>query len=301
MRASTKRSNPSKEDSSVSSSEEKTIPFLRRLTDMLLENEEFISFEPGCHIDKDGKRVLGKIVVHDRVKVESSILPRYFNHSSFASLRRQLNYFAFTRIGKGRQRGATYCNEGVVVLEDILSLKRRSVTNSSAATVAAANAVKKATAKEEAITASKAAKEDKPKNKPNKRMRLTPPASTTTNSKVTIGISDLGTTRNVTQQQTPTCSVVPALTPARVTPVGHLTNQQVPPKRISLDLTSSSTSALTPPQKSVPLLQSVIFNTTHHHNVMEPPKPTPTTVYGDDDILAGCKALLCFSRGIPSR
>jgi hypothetical protein len=41
-------------------------------------------------------------------------------------LRRQLNYFSFTRIGKGRQRGATYCNEGVVELNDILMLKRRS-------------------------------------------------------------------------------------------------------------------------------------------------------------------------------
>lgn len=57
--------------------------------------------------------------------MESEVLPRYFNHASFASLRRQLNYFSFTRIGKGRQRGATYCNEGVVELHDILRLKRR--------------------------------------------------------------------------------------------------------------------------------------------------------------------------------
>ncbi len=54
-------------------------------------------------------------------------MPRYFNHASFASLRRQLNYFAFTRVGKGKQKGATYCNEKVIELLDILTLKRRVV------------------------------------------------------------------------------------------------------------------------------------------------------------------------------
>lgn len=117
---------------------------------MLTENEDVISFYPGGKRQltrndgenlghwqlttfvcstlacKDGNRVLGRIVVHDRARVESQILPRYFNHASFASLRRQLNYFSFTRIGKGRQRGATYSNEGVIELNDILMLKRRS-------------------------------------------------------------------------------------------------------------------------------------------------------------------------------
>lgn len=63
--------------------------------------------------------------MHDRARVQAEVLPRYFNHASFASLRRQLNYFAFTRVGKGRQKGATYCNEGVFELDDILTLKRR--------------------------------------------------------------------------------------------------------------------------------------------------------------------------------
>lgn len=63
--------------------------------------------------------------MHDRVTVESKVLPRYFNHSSFASLRRQLNYFSFVRLGKGRQRESTYINESVVELDDILHLKRR--------------------------------------------------------------------------------------------------------------------------------------------------------------------------------
>ena len=88
---------------------------------------------------KNGNVVLGKICVHDRVKVECNILPRFFAHSSYASFRRQLNYFSFNRIGKGRQLGATYCNDNVIDLEDVLSLKRRSVThncNSGIATLA---------------------------------------------------------------------------------------------------------------------------------------------------------------------
>ena len=76
---------------------------------------------------KNGQHTPGRIVVHDRSKVESDILPRYFNHASFASLRRQLNYFAFTRVGKGKQKGATYCNDQVIELFDILRLKRRVV------------------------------------------------------------------------------------------------------------------------------------------------------------------------------
>jgi hypothetical protein len=84
----------------------------------------FVSFHAADQ--KNDQSVLGRIVVHDRVNVEAKVLPRYFNHSSFASLRRQLNYFSFVRLGKGRQKESTYVNEGVVVLEDILHLKRRS-------------------------------------------------------------------------------------------------------------------------------------------------------------------------------
>lgn len=88
-----------------------------------------LTFQP--YLDKNTGSGLGKIVVHDRHRVESEVLPRYFNHASFASLRRQLNYFSFARVGKGRQRGATYCNENVVKLEDILRLKRRVVGSPS--------------------------------------------------------------------------------------------------------------------------------------------------------------------------
>jgi len=78
-----------------------------------------------CTERLNGKVILGRIIVHDRVTVESKVLPRYFNHSSFASLRRQLNYFSFVRLGKGRQRESTYINEHVVDIDDILHLKRR--------------------------------------------------------------------------------------------------------------------------------------------------------------------------------
>jgi len=118
---------PSREETAAKEGE-KTIPFLRRLIDMLQENEEVISFYPGVH-KKNGQATAGRIVVHDRSRVESEILPRYFNHASFASLRRQLNYFCFSRVGKGKQRGATYCNEQVIELHDILRLKRRVAGN----------------------------------------------------------------------------------------------------------------------------------------------------------------------------
>ena len=82
---------------------------------------------------KEGKKTLGRLIVHDRLAVEATVLPKYFNHSSFASLRRQLNYFSFVRVGKGRQRESTYINEAVVELTDILHLKRRPASAGPAA------------------------------------------------------------------------------------------------------------------------------------------------------------------------
>lgn len=74
-----------------------------------------------------------RIVVHNRFLVENEVLPKYFNHSSFASLRRQLNYFDFTRIGRGRRNDvkATYQNPSVLILPDILKLKRKTNRTSS--------------------------------------------------------------------------------------------------------------------------------------------------------------------------
>lgn len=88
---------------------------------MLEDEGTAISFSSGVRMTS----VPGRIVVHDRAQVESQVLPRYFNHASFASLRRQLNYFAFSREGKGKQKGATYINDQVYDLDDILHLKRR--------------------------------------------------------------------------------------------------------------------------------------------------------------------------------
>jgi len=109
--------------SSMRDDNEKTIPFLRQLTDMLQNNDELISFVPGLRTPTE--TVHGKIIVHDRNRVQSEVLPVYFNHASFASLRRQLSYFSFVRVGKSRQSDAAYVNRSVVELSDILRLKRR--------------------------------------------------------------------------------------------------------------------------------------------------------------------------------
>jgi hypothetical protein len=70
----------------------------------------------------------GQIIIHDRNRVQSEILPFYFNHASFASFRRNLSYFSFVRLGRGRHSGAiTYINDAVFELADILRLKRRAV------------------------------------------------------------------------------------------------------------------------------------------------------------------------------
>jgi len=98
---------------------------------MLQNNEELISFVPGQRLPNE--TIHGKIIVHDRNRVQSEVLPVYFNHASFASLRRQLSYFSFVRVGKSRQSGVTYTNDSVVELSDIRKLKRRSVGQAGAA------------------------------------------------------------------------------------------------------------------------------------------------------------------------
>jgi HSF-type DNA-binding len=140
----------------------------RRLRDMLKENEGTISFVEG---DKDTE-VLGRIVVHDRIEVEATVLPRYFNHSSFASLRRQLNYFSFVRLGKGRQRESAYVNEGVFVLDDVLNLQRRSGPGAASDVQAALAIVKEQVRAElEASAAKQNKKSDPPEKASRKRHR----------------------------------------------------------------------------------------------------------------------------------
>ena len=83
----------------------------------------------------------GKIIIHDRNRVQSEVLPIYFNHASFASLRRQLSYFSFVRVGKNRhQSHVMYTNDAVVDLSDILKLKRRTTTTTTTTTTTASTA-----------------------------------------------------------------------------------------------------------------------------------------------------------------
>lgn len=56
-------------------------------------------------------------------------MPIYFNHKSFASLRRQLSYFSFVRLGKSSRGKVIYANDAVFEIADILKLKRRSTSS----------------------------------------------------------------------------------------------------------------------------------------------------------------------------
>ncbi len=247
---------------------------------MLSENENVISFCPGSV--KNGQVTLGRIVVHDRIKVENEILPRYFNHSSFASLRRQLNYFSFTRIGKGRQKGATYCNEGVIVIEDILRLRRRSTT--SVASVSS-------------VTESVLTKAMSPKRP---SLSVVSPR----NNKSKRGLFQL---ESLQMQQSPMKKVrhgafkanegalrIDAPTPTLISPItSPLHTPSTSPNdapQVSLDLTVptpqySRTNTITPETTNE------IANTEMHRN---------RTYLEDPEILAGCRALLSFSHGLHS-
>lgn len=234
----------------------------RRLVDMLKENEDVISFFPG--IVTEGETTLGRIEVHDRLKVESSILPRYFNHSSFASLRRQLNYFCFIRMGKGRQRGATYCNDGVIVMDDILRLKRRSTPVGSSTPSPPAVATPST----------------------GKRERSLPQLQ-----QVNTPSDDDEITRSNSQLQTrPAKKARPTIISPRSSPVFETEESseegQAEPqgRRISLDLTLPNAHALAQPYLATPSphqQQGAIL---------------PVVQLGEDDVLAGCRALLSFSR-----
>ena len=253
--------------------------FLRRLVDMLSENEDVISFYAGS-AKKKGQLALGRIVVHDRIKVEADILPRYFNHSSFASLRRQLNYFRFTRIGKGRQRGAVYENEGVIELEDILRLRRRSAASGTLGDDVTAPPDESSSIR------------IKPPNVADKKKRsvslesssLIAPATTEfvekAQKKPRLSIGNLHTCR-------PSMDPPNVVSP-RTSPLHSPTTPRVDDEtKIILDLT-------VPPNKITPS-----FRPTHHHSTQQ--HHAHHTTYNDDaEVLAGCRALLCFSQGLHS-
>lgn len=260
---------------------------------MLSENENVISFCPGSI--KNGEVTLGRIVVHDRIKVENEILPRYFNHSSFASLRRQLNYFSFTRIGKGRQKGATYCNEGVIAIEDILRLRRRSATSGSEGSASSGS------------------------NRPvaTKTVSMPPPKRASLN--VVSPRNHKSTKRGIYESpllqssQPPMKKIrhgppgkgkhgilridAPSMAPTLVSPMtSPLHTPSTTPTEVSLDLTvphpqfsMAKTIEATNEPTSTELYSSIPQSYRNHSSYLE-----------DPDILAGCRALLNFSHGLHS-
>ena len=281
---------------------------------MLSENDDVISFCPG--FIQNGHITLGRIVVHDRIKVETEILPRYFNHSSFASLRRQLNYFSFTRIGKGRQKGATYYNDGVVVIEDILRLRRRSSTVSSSGGVTGDVS--------SLVSAKNRHREHLNINTPiTKAVSFLPTGPATNNAsprpttKRALSVSSFHSCPKSQQQpikkvrhgifnhsskghESTLHIIAPLATPKLVSPVtSPLHSPSTSPSaalQVTLDLTvpppqfpSTSTSTRTSDDMISSSNDSI--HQTHQNR---------TTYLEDPDILAGCRALLCFSHGLHS-
>ena len=236
----------------------------------------YFLFILGC---QNGETYLGRIVVHDRARVESEVLPRYFNHASFASLRRQLNYFSFTRIGKGRQQGATYCNKAVIVLNDILRLKRRAVGT----TVLPAQ--EEATAPRSSV------------NSHDTNSESTVRSPTITNSVVPFvhlppskrGRADESLSFSRIKKHRKS-KFTPIISPISASPVHYNSdeNEQTEP-RITLDLTMPSKRAF----------ESYSLNGSMHsdHLLHVPPSSHDCAPGGpnDEDILAGCNALLSFS------
>jgi hypothetical protein len=265
---------------------------------MLSENETVISFVPGSIKNKREQvvRTLGKIVVHDRIKVESDILPRYFNHSSFASLRRQLNYFSFTRIGKGRQKGAVYCNEGVIELDDILRLRRRPASTAPSSSSSSGSTTPTAAGstllEEDGVVVATITPSPSSFTRTKKRRSLSdqetlhePPVK---KSRVNSGshATSTGSSRNAFKLTGASSTSPPKIVSPRTSP---LHSSMVSPTssegefHITLDLT------VPPPQQ--PRLSgggSSAEGDYYNHDVLE-----------DEDVLAGCQALLCFAQGRP--
>ena len=244
---------------------------------MLSENENVISFCPGSV--KNGQVTLGRIVVHDRIKVENEILPRYFNHSSFASLRRQLNYFSFTRIGKGRQKGATYCNEGVIVIEDILRLRRRSTTSvSSVASSGAESVVTKAMSFSP------------------KRMSIVSQRNikTTKREFYESSLQLQKVRQNALRIDAP--SIGPTLVSPITSPLHTPSTSPSDAPQVSLDLTV--------PTKQIPRTltpeNSTEFAVSNTDGMQQQANRRNPSYLEDPDILAGCRALLSFSHGLHS-
>lgn len=231
------------------------------------ENEAFISFQPGSVNKRSGggKHQLGRIVIHDRLKVEADILPHYFNHNSFASLRRQLNYFAFERLGKGRQQGATYFHENVVELEDILRLKRRPHVSGTGA-------------------------------RTSKKARMVTPKQSKSVSK--------GTSKHASPTNMLVTTTKPKVVSPRLSPVNLSTTPPTVEPKIALDLTLPSTSYASDAQQYSLASWHATRATLTMKTALPPPlarsparRVSATEEELEDDLMEGCKALLCFSKG----
>ena len=241
----------------------------------------------------NGQVVLGQMVVHDRARMEAEVLPRYFNHASFASLRRQLNYFCFTRVGKGRQRGATYCNEGVVELDDILNLKRRS--SGGALSAASSSAPMSNNTNEDQVTVSvesvSSNEETLPKECKTAAANAVVPFVHLPPAKKRKMRTDhpLRKRSRAMKRESPTA----VISPLSSSPTTSEDEFAAPQKQIILDLTkpSSRMSTKTDFQDWKLNPSTSAFDTYQAVNCNEA-NASPAK---DEDIMAGCVALLSFS------
>lgn len=272
--------------------------FLRRLIDMLEDDGTAITFTPGVR----AKSIPGRIVVHDRVQVECQVLPRYFNHASFASLRRQLNYFAFSREGKGKQKGATYINDQVYDLNDILCLKRRLPGTTSPASPESTLGKSHTACNEETDAAetrqeiscieilsksSKTKRNTSDAERPNKKVRkiiesVVPvvhlPAKTTKHSLITEPTSDSNAFTKSTVQPA-TISLSPSTN--TVTTLLDLTKPEV---EESSTCSSSILSDHCLYNRSIAVANNIWSNISSIQDTLDTKK--------EEDIIAGCSALL---------
>jgi hypothetical protein len=273
-----------KSSSSTAADNPASTSFLRRLVDMLSENEDVISFYAGSATTRKRQKTLGRIVVHDRITVEAKILPRYFNHSSFASLRRQLNYFSFTRIGKGRQRGAVYENEGVIVLDDILHLRRRSTVSAALGTDVNATSTE-CSSRRIGLKAPKVSD----KKKRSVSTESLSPTSTPAAAKYLEKAPKKSRIRTMVEQTAHRPAVnPPTVVSPRTSPLhSPSTHYYQDEPKVILDLT-------VPPVNITP-------SSRHSHRYPPEQVTLPQATSNDDaEVLAGCEALLCFSQGLRS-
>jgi HSF-type DNA-binding len=265
---------------------------------MLEENSGIISFVPGSV----KKGTLGQIVVHDRLQVEKTVLPKYFNHSSFASLRRQLNYFSFARQGKGRQMCATYSNDQVVELEDILLLRRRPAAPAASGNTTTTTEKKGSDTSSDnddgsdghlatptsSVASGSSKKRSRNDTSPssrsggNKKSRFTvttPPAKTTTTTTTVAVVSP----NLVSPRSSPSHSATPS-------PKNSDDDDGL---RITLDLTVPP-----PPDLSVTTMTTTFSRNESVASIVSDCSFTAATYASvEEDVLDGCRALLSFKSG----